>query len=268
MAYIQRPGARIIASEYEWTTVGRRVLPDAVPIIILWPFSPIRFVYELEDTGPPIDRESIQDPFAAYGKFQPRTLSTLESNLKKQKTFRVEIEPRRQGFSYAGSAAAQIAMTYMQPVAEPQSDDRPIGESVHANARIAEPPDTRRVPTFRVTVNDRLSPIERFVTIAHELGHIFCGHLGGCSHLGGGDDDESGWPSRRSLGKNEKEIEAEAVAYLVASRASVITHSAEYLKNHARKAEMINIDLDLVVRAAARIERLAETHYGTLRFKQ
>ena len=46
MAYIQRPGARIIASEFEWQTVGRYVQPDAVPIIILWPFSPIRFVYE------------------------------------------------------------------------------------------------------------------------------------------------------------------------------------------------------------------------------
>jgi hypothetical protein len=36
MAYIQRPGARIIASEYEWKTVSRSVVPDAVPIMILW----------------------------------------------------------------------------------------------------------------------------------------------------------------------------------------------------------------------------------------
>jgi hypothetical protein len=61
MAYIRRPGARVIASEYEWTTVGRKVLPDAVPIIILWPFGPIRFVYELADTGPPLDREEFDD---------------------------------------------------------------------------------------------------------------------------------------------------------------------------------------------------------------
>src|SRR5882757_3575003 len=67
MAYIQRPGARVIASEFEWQSVGRHVVPDAVPIIILWPFSPIRFVYELEDTGPPLDRDSVKDPFAAVG---------------------------------------------------------------------------------------------------------------------------------------------------------------------------------------------------------
>src|ERR1700730_784706 len=39
-------------------------------------------------------------------------------------------------------------------------------------------------------------------------------------------DEESGWSNRRSLGKNEKEIEAEAVAYLVASRAVSLAGSA------------------------------------------
>ena len=62
MAYIQRPGAKSIASEWEWRSVGREVQPDAVPIIILWPFSPIRFVYELADTGPPIERKVDRGP--------------------------------------------------------------------------------------------------------------------------------------------------------------------------------------------------------------
>jgi hypothetical protein len=39
----------------------------------------------------------------------------------------------------------------------------------------------------------------------------------------GDSEEESGWPDRRSLGKNEKELEAEAVAYLVASRAELVT---------------------------------------------
>jgi hypothetical protein len=98
MAYIQRPGARIIASEYEWKTVSRSVVPDAVPIMILWPFSPIRYVYELEDTEPRIDREAIKDPFAAKGNFDPRALPTLMASLQKQKRFKIIIEGRRQGF--------------------------------------------------------------------------------------------------------------------------------------------------------------------------
>ncbi|MGK7870765.1 hypothetical protein [Falsiroseomonas sp. E2-1-a20] len=111
MAYIQRPGASVIATEVEWTSVGRHVLPDAVPIIILWPFSPIRYVYEDADTGPPVDRAAIGDPFAATGVFAPGMLNRLVRELDKHKTFKVKVEFRRQGFSYAGSGCGTIHPT-------------------------------------------------------------------------------------------------------------------------------------------------------------
>jgi hypothetical protein len=123
-----------------------------------------------------------------------------------------------------------------------------------------------RVSSYRVTVNNRLEPKESFVTIAHELGHIFCGHLGECTSRTS-KDEESGWPDRTRLGKHEKEVEAEAVAYLVASRAGLVAASADYLRVHASKADITAIDIDLIVRAAARIERLAKIHYGSMTFK-
>ena len=88
------------------------------------------------------------------------------------------------------------------------TNDRFIGTFAAENSKSGIQAGVRSIPAFRVTVNDRLEPNERFVTIAHELGHIFCGHLGGCSSRSG-REDESGWPDRRSLGKNEREIEAE-----------------------------------------------------------
>jgi IrrE N-terminal-like domain len=265
MVYIQRPGARIIASEFEWETVGRHVLPDAVPIIILWPFSPIRFVYELQDTGPPIDRESINDPFAAKGEFPPATISALMSNLKKQKSFKIEIELRRHGFSYAGTAAAH-GVTPIGQIQGASLQEAPLGDFVRENSVTqGSKLDDHGIPTYRITVNDRLELNERFVTIAHELGHIFCGHLGGCT-VHSSKNEESGWPDRQSLGKCEKEIEAEAVAYMVSSRAGVVTRSASYLTTYAQKANMAKIDVDLIVRAAARTERLSKLHYGSMAF--
>jgi hypothetical protein len=267
MAYIQRPGAKAIATEYEWTTVGRQVLADAVPIIILWPFSPIRFVYELADTGPDVDRDEIGDPFGVRGELEKGALGRLARGLGHQKKFRILIEPRRQGFHYAGSAAP-IDGAHPIPGADSlEEDGGEFAEFAHEHGFTIDE-RTQSVPSYRVTVNDRLSEAEQFVTVAHELGHIFCGHLGACgtsSH--GGSQDESGWPDRRHLGKREREVEAESVAYLVAARAGILTRSAEYISEYASNATMEHVNVDLVVRAAARVERLAEIHHGRLAFQ-
>jgi IrrE N-terminal-like domain len=265
MAYIQRPGARVIASEYEWNTISRLVLPDAIPIMILWPFSPIRYVYELEDTEPRIERDKVKDPFAVKGHFHPKALPTLISSIKQQKRFKISFEPRRQGFGGAGTASSHGARPEVSNSILWEQGSR-IGEFASENGTSSQQKIIEGIPSYRVTFNDRLAPAERFVTIAHELGHIFLGHLGECES-GKSDDDESGWPDRRWLGKSEKEVEAEAVAFLVASRAGVVTASAQYLKEYAARADMTRIDLGLIVRSAARIERMAKIRYGSMAFK-
>lgn len=240
MAYIQRPGARAIASEYEWKSVGRYVLPDAVPIIILWPFSPVRFVYEFADTGPPLDRESLKDPFAVVETFKPGSLNVLVAMLKEQKSFRVDIEARRQGLSYAGSATAQGPFSLGDGVGTLLVQSDTIGTFARQNVTLSEPEHNEKIVKYRVTINDRLSPTERFVTLSHELGHIFCGHLGGCTSTSK-NPDESGWPDRRSIGKDAREIEAEAVAFLVAARAGVVTRSSAYLRGYAERARLTEV---------------------------
>jgi len=264
MAYIQRPGARVIATEYEWKKVGRFVVPDAVPIIILWPSSPIRLVYELEDTGPLVERESINDPFAVAGKLDPRALSALHSNLKKQKSFRIHIEARRQGFNRAGSASSHGNAA--EPAPGPWSNGDRLGQLAERNAESGHCSASDGIPVFRITVSDRLEQKEAFVTITHELGHIFLGHLGPCNSQRGDKDQESGWPDRCFLGKNEKEVEAEAVAFVVASRAGIVPASARYLRTYAQSADMAKINIDLIVRSAARIERMCKVRYGSVEF--
>ena len=111
--------------------------------------------------------------------FPPKALSQLLFGLTKQKAFKIRVQWRRQGFSYAGSAAGQGTLN-LNDAADGPMNGSTMGEFAAQNAA-TDGGSAHRVPCYRITVNDRLGNGERFVTLSHELGHIFCGHLGGCS---------------------------------------------------------------------------------------
>lgn len=260
----QRRGARACATAAEWHRTGRWVLPDAQPIIILWPFGPTAYVYDVEDTGPVHDRATIGDPFAATTSIPVSKISEaidrLVNGCASNKQFHIEIVGERLGFSFAGSASAQGTLPMSLPAdAVGAAHDRAKAEL--AEALLVSPAGAKKprwIPSWRVKMNDRMTPPEQLVTVAHELGHIFCGHLGGC----GGLHDQSGWPERRGLGHHEKEMEAEAVAWLIAQRAGVLAASAAYLRRHVEQGQTAQVDTALVAKAAGRIEGLAGLRYA------
>ena len=47
-----------------------------------------------------------------------------------------------------------------------------------------------------------------------------------------------------------------------------MTGSAAELRTHAKSADIKRISIDLIVRAAARIERLAKIHHGSMRYQE
>ena len=75
----------------------------------------------------------MNDPFAVRGEFRDGMLSKLLASLKKQKKFRIFVEARRQGFSYAGSAAAQGVLPVIPSLAA-SSVTEAIREFAHENA--------------------------------------------------------------------------------------------------------------------------------------
>jgi antirestriction protein ArdC len=89
----------------------------------------------------------------------------------------------------------------------------------------------------------------RFVTLAHELGHLFLGHLG--------PDKVLSVPRRQPLSHAEQELEAESVAYLVATRSGITPKSQPYLSNFVKRETTIDdIDAYQVMRAAGQVETL------------
>ena len=108
--------------------------------------------------------------------------------------------------------------------------------------------------SLTVEINDALKPAEQYAVLCHELGHILLGHLGG--------HPEGKWPSRMALTRQQREIEAEAVAFIVCHRQGLTTSSAEYLAGYLQDPkEQEGISVDCIMKVAGRIERMSGHSY-------
>lgn len=242
MIYAQRPGAGRVASAAEWQKEERTIRAGAIPILILYPQGPITRVYEELDVEPQPAREPDNDMFAAVGPFDPVRLQTLVKRLADpggKRKLRVVVRDTDFGRYLAG----WISMAeHVRNAERPRLRRNREGHSQDA------------VHEWQIDVNGRHEPAERFVTLLHELGHLFCGHVGAFRPTAV-VNDEYGWPDRSHLPPVTKEIEAELVAWWLAEREGLVTGSPHYLKPllDSSKAEVAKVDLDRVTRAVARI---------------
>ncbi|MDO5538296.1 MAG: hypothetical protein Q4F72_12315, partial [Desulfovibrionaceae bacterium] len=82
LIHMQRPDSRFVATAGEWRErFGRTVREGARPMVILMPFAPVWFVYDIEDTeGEPV-REYLVDPWACGGRLPSNHWENLLQNL-------------------------------------------------------------------------------------------------------------------------------------------------------------------------------------------
>jgi antirestriction protein ArdC len=91
------------------------------------------------------------------------------------------------------------------------------------------------------------SPATQFTTLAHELAHLFLGHLG--------PDKKLNVPKRRVLDHASQELEAESVAYITCSRNGVTSKSETYLSAFVTgETSVDSLDLYQIMRAAGQVE--------------
>ena len=236
---VQRPGAIAVATPKEWRTHFQcTILPGARPIVILHPFGPVKFVYELSDTtGPDHPRLRIQDPFGVTelgGRaFNLVCLGKLSAAFLKEEGILIQRDDL--GTNYAGFATRVHAGGDGETL---------VGEGTPSS--------------FVVRVDRRQQPAAAFATLAHELGHIFCGHLGvpAAPTKAQSRKYRPWWPNRNGeLTHPQREFEAEATAYVVCQRLGIQTKSSEYLASLITSADWAKISVSNIVRAADRIER-------------
>lgn len=123
------------------------------------------------------------------------------------------------------------------------------GDAKAGSIRVLKSATPKEGGSYGMQLNRNHSAPVQFVTIAHELAHLFLGHLG--------PDKKLNIPERRRPDHAQEELEAESVAYLVCARNGVESKSQTYLTEFVGKHTSIEIlDLYQVMRAAGHIESL------------
>jgi hypothetical protein len=236
MVHIQMPGARYVLPARRWLKeYGRRPVFGAQPLIMLQPMSPIMFGFDVSQTeGRPLPK-GFENPFEAEGHLAEGEFEMTAANAQ------------RDGVSVLSKALGNTLGGYVRNAASPEHRD---GFGLILQAHKTMEIDHVDIPIIaEITLNSNLPPETNFATLTHELGHLYCGHVG--------TPNTKWWPDRRSLDRNTREFEAESVSYLVCRRAGIDTPAAEYLHGYlGANEEVPSISLHTVFKAAQRIEAM------------
>lgn len=218
---IQKPGLVYAASLKDWQKkFGRFAKGGTRPLLILLPFGPVGLVYDVVDTdGLELPRDVFN--FPVHGVFDGRRLESILMRLGIQGITSGEIDA---GDGKAGSIR-----------------------------RIADAKGNRG-PRFRIEMNRNHSSAVRFATLAHELAHLFLGHLG--------SDDKFKIKARPGLGHPQEELEAESVAYMVCLRSGVELQPQPYLSIFLQDPNQpVDLPIYLLMKVANQVESIMGLSY-------
>lgn len=214
---IQKPGISYAATARDWhQRFGRSPKEGVRPLLIMWPFGPVALVYDVMDTeGKPLPDDV--ETFPASGKIDLGMLESYRDRLKRKHIdwYRVDEGDRSAGL--------------IRVVKRPTSDEE--------------------ATQYRMNINKNHDPAVQFVTLTHELGHLFLGHLG--------PDPKLAIASRPRGTYEQRELEAESVAFVVSERHGVKSKSQKYLSKFVdSETSTEGLAIYQIMRAAGQVEAI------------
>ena len=225
LLHIQKPGSRYVATAEDWQRrFHRHPRTGARPLIMLRPFGPVTFVYELGDTeGEPFPIE-LEQPFKAEGRISDAQFHRFRNSMFLSGIGLIEQD-------YGTELAGFVQTTNRQ---------------VHFDGK------RRRIEFLQpycVALNQNLDNAAKMATLYHELAHVYCGHLN--------NPEVEYLPQRYMLPTDVEEFEAESVCWLLCERRGIKNPSASYLSNYvSSKGEIPPISIECVLKAVTAIEEI------------
>ncbi len=237
---VQKPGAKYVLSAKDWRIYyDRGIKPNARPLIILVPFGPVDYVFEIGDTYPlrsglfyMSDEEILEKIAAPYRTKKEASNDLLQKVEQRLKYHGIAIDKQ---FVAGVDYAAQIELL------------RFPSHFIEFNF-----PKLKWDAYYLLSVNANAGKGEQFASICHELGHLFCQHL----------TSPRNWTSwqLRSLPHETEEFEAESIAWLVCERFGLGNPSERYLQSYTQKNSIIpkEVSIERILSATKEILSLCE----------
>lgn len=231
---LQRPKALCVLSAPRWRGLNREVKTGATPIMLLRPFAPVSFVFDVADTHVRrgcADRLPPSWVAAETEPTRPVDDATVQMLLARLPWWGIRYEMVPTGPAASGEL-------HLAGAEEPAMVVCRNGDASLA-ARPAYVLSTREVAT----------PTERFTALVHELARLFCRHLR-CGY-------ERGWEGGRNLPPDVEAFEAELVVWLVSRRRGVASPAYRSLAECLEPGNPAkDVSFDLVLDAVAEVERM------------
>ena len=244
LVLVQNPKASRVATVDKWKKeFGRRPTDWARPLVMLRPFGPVMFVYDAAETQP-IGRDF--DPLEEWGRW-----SQVQTDLNPAAVQALFETLRTSSFGEGVGIVDDPDLNFLQ------------GGSIRAvmGAERSRLPARLASVSYLVCLNADHRVERQVATLAHELGHLFCGHLPKA-------EPDLWWTERRAttggpLDLKTREFEAESVAYLVCRRFGLKTASERYLAGYAgdEGIELPPFSFDAILDAVKYVETMGESSF-------
>lgn len=230
LLYTQDPRLSYVATARTWQRkFGRSLSRDARPLVILAPMSPVLFVYDMKDTegDEPIPAHLL-DPFQAEGYISVSVFNRLVENCA---FHGIVVRNAALGHRHGGSAI-------------------PIND---CSRQFYRKYDLSPSTQYLILLNDRSALEDQYSILVHELGHIFCGHLGSSA--------DSWWPDRKEMSHQVVEIETESTAYLLCLRKNLMSNAEKHLSSYTASADedIPTFSLNAILQATAYVEEMGKS---------
>jgi len=245
LVFLQNPKCGYYETKRRWKNIfEREVKRDASPMLILKPFGPVDLVYDLSDIeGPKIAPEELLYWWLQKGGFSEERFEHTMKNLKKEYDINVIFSSPEEYFrkSYNGG------------------NFRTAGYAVkHSNRGkdiIFHPRYKREAYTS-----------ELYSVFCHEIAHHLLGHLGDIfvqkkTKKGKLESPVIKVKSRRDIGENLMELEAELASWIVLRMLGIEAEkSVKYMASWLRdKKDVREVNLSEVLKVAGKIKKMGES---------